>query len=158
MATLYLAPTVNYKQTNLNGTITNSQTTITLASTTNLQAPGYIVVDRVDANGVIKTDGSKEVISYTGISGFDITGCTRGADGSTNQTHADLAVVETMPTVGMWAFEPPVVPSPNCPFALLPQQYTSVLGPATAQVLFSPTLTSVTRMVVFKTVLSLLTF
>lgn len=101
MPTFFTAPTVNYKQTTLNGAITNSATTITVNSITNLQAPGYIVIDRVDANGT-STPSAREVVSYTGISGSDLTGCTRGADGSTQQAHSDAAVVETMPTVGMW--------------------------------------------------------
>ena len=98
---LYVAPTVNYKQTTLNGSISDSVGTITINSATNLQAPGYIVIDRVDANGV-STPSAREVVSYTGISGSDLTGCVRGADGSTQQAHSDAAVVETMPTVGMW--------------------------------------------------------
>lgn len=98
---LWLAPTVNFKQTTLNGSIDSSTTTITLNSTANLQAPGYIVIDRVDANGT-STPNAREVVSYTGISGSDLTGCTRGADGSTQGAHSDLAVVETMPTIGMW--------------------------------------------------------
>lgn len=101
MPTFFTAPTINYKQTTLNGAITDSAGTITVNSATNLQAPGYIVIDRVDANGV-STPNAREVVSYTGISGSDLTGCVRGADGSTQQAHSDAAVVETMPTVGMW--------------------------------------------------------
>lgn len=101
MPTMFLAPTINFKQTTLNGAIDDSVTTITVNSATNLQAPGYIVIDRVDANGV-STPSLREVVSYTGISGSDLTGCTRGADGSTAQSHSDTAVVETTPTVGMF--------------------------------------------------------
>lgn len=98
---LYLAPTVNYKQTTLNGAITSGAGTITLNSAANLQSPGYIVIDRVDSNGV-STPTAREVVSYTGVSGSNLTGCTRGADNSSAQSHSDGAVVETMPTVGMW--------------------------------------------------------
>lgn len=98
---LFLAPTVNFKQTTLNGSITDSATTITLNSVANLQSPGYIVIDRVDANGT-STPSAREVVFYTGISGSNLTGCSRGADGSTQQAHSDAAVVETMPTIGMW--------------------------------------------------------
>lgn len=101
MASLFLAPTANYIQTTLNGAITDSATTITLNSTTNLQAPGYVVINRVSSSGVA-TPNSREVVSYTGISGSDLTGCTRGADNSTNRSHSNGAIVETMPTVGMW--------------------------------------------------------
>lgn len=98
---IYLAPTKNFVQTTLNGAITNSATTITLNSTANLQSPGYIVVDRVDANGT-STPSAREVISYTGISSNDLTGCTRGADGSTASAHSSGAIVETTPVIGMW--------------------------------------------------------
>lgn len=98
---IFLAPTKNFTQTTLNGAITNSATTITLNSTANLQSPGYIVIDRVDANG-LSTPSSREVVSYTGISSNDLTGCTRGADGSTAAAHSSGAIVETTPVIGMW--------------------------------------------------------
>jgi hypothetical protein len=99
--TLYVAPTANYVSTTLNGAITDSAATITLNSTANLQAPGYVVIDRVDSNGN-STPNAREVVAYTGVSGNDLTGCSRGADGSTNRAHSNGAIVETMPTVGMW--------------------------------------------------------
>lgn len=99
--TLYVAPTANFVQKTLSGAIANSDTTITLSSTTNLQAPGMIIVDRIDSAGNL-TSGNREVISYTGISSNQLTGCTRGADNSSAIAHADGAVVETAPTVGMW--------------------------------------------------------
>lgn len=101
MANIFVAPTQNFIQTTLNGAITDAAGTITLASTTGLQAPGYIVVDRTDSAGT-STPSAREVIFYTGISGNDLTGCSRGADSSTARSHSDGAVVETMPTVGMW--------------------------------------------------------
>lgn len=101
MPTNYVAPTANFVQTTLNGAITDSAGTITLNSVTNLQAPGYVVIDRTDSTGT-STPSAREVVSYTGISGNNLTGCTRGADGSTARSHSDGAVVETMPTVGMW--------------------------------------------------------
>ncbi len=100
--TIYLAPLQNYIQKTLNGAIANNATTIALSSTTNLQAPGVVIIDRVDSAGNL-TSSLREVIYYTGISGSNLTGCDRsGGDGSTAQAHADGAVVETMPTVGMW--------------------------------------------------------
>lgn len=99
MPTFYVAPTANFVQTSLNGSITDSQTTITLNSTANMQAPGYIVIDRVDSNNTA-TANSREVVSYTGISGQDLTGCTRGADNSTARSHSSGAIVETTPTIG----------------------------------------------------------
>src|SRR3990167_10721248 len=101
MATLFLAPTANYFSTTLNGAINASAQTITLNSTTNLQAPGYLVIDREDGSGAA-TPNAREVISFTGISGNDITGVTRPADGSTARAHNDGALVEAVPTIGMW--------------------------------------------------------
>lgn len=99
--TKYLAPTANFWSTTLNGAINDSVTTITLNSTTNLQAPGYLVINREDGSGNA-TPNSREVIFFTGISGSDITGVTRGADNSTNRSHSDGALVESTVTVGAW--------------------------------------------------------
>lgn len=93
MAT-YLAPTASFVQKTLSGAITNSQTTITLNNTTNLQAPGTLVIDRVDSAGN-QTASAREIVSYTGIAGNDITGVTRAFDGSTAYAHADGAICET---------------------------------------------------------------
>lgn len=99
--TLWVAPTANFVSTTLNGAITSSAGTITLTSTSGMQAPGYVVIDRTDSAGTA-TPNAREVVSFTGISGNDLTGCTRPADGSTARSHGDGAVVETVPTVGMW--------------------------------------------------------
>ena len=99
--TFFLAPTANYVTKTLSGGIDDSVTTITLNNTTNLQAPGYIVINRTNSSGVATPD-NREVVSYTGISGSDLTGCTRAADGSTARTHTDGSLVETVPTIGMW--------------------------------------------------------
>ncbi len=101
MPTFFLAPTANFVQTTINGAITDIAVTITLASTANLPSPGYIVIDRVDSSG-ISTPSAREVVAYTGISGNNLTGCSRGADGSTARSHSDGAVVETTPTIGLW--------------------------------------------------------
>jgi len=97
----FRAPTSNYWSTTLNGAIDSSQTTITLSSVTGLQYPGVIIVDREDSDGTA-TPTKREVISYTGISGSDLTGCTRGAENSTKRAHSNGAIVEACPTVGMW--------------------------------------------------------
>lgn len=101
MPTNYVAPTANFLSKTLNGSITDAVTTITLNNTTSVQAPGYAVIDRTDSAGTA-TPNAREVISYTGVSGSDLTGVTRGADGSTARTHADGALVEFTPTIGMW--------------------------------------------------------
>ena len=81
-AGLFKAPTINFKSTSLDGAINDSATTISVTSATNMQAPGYIVIDREDGSGTA-TPNSREVVKFTGISSNDLTGCTRGADGST---------------------------------------------------------------------------
>src|SRR3990167_1807800 len=99
--TLFIAPTANYWSTTLNGAVNDSVQTITLNSVTNLQAPGVLVIDRQDGSGT-NTPNAREVISFTGISGSDITGVTRAFDNSTARSHSNGALVEAIPTVGMW--------------------------------------------------------
>lgn len=101
MASLWKAPHKNFATTTLDGSINSSVTTITLASTVDLQAPGYIVINRQDASGN-DTPSAREVVSYTGISGEDLTGCTRGEDGSTARAHTSGALVEANFCAGMW--------------------------------------------------------
>jgi len=101
MGTYFMAPAVNYLTKTLSGSLTDSATTITLNNTTNMLAPGYIVINRTNSSGTATPD-NREVVYYTGISGSDLTGCTRGADGSTNRAHADGSLVETMLTAGAW--------------------------------------------------------
>lgn len=66
--------------TTLNGTHTNSVTTLTLVSTTGLSATGFIYI-------------ASEQVTYTAISGNTITGCTRGANGTTAASYASGVTV-----------------------------------------------------------------
>ena len=61
---------------NEGGTLSNSDTTITLTSAAQFPTSGTIVIE-------------DEQITYTGKSGNDLTGCTRGANSTTAATHAD---------------------------------------------------------------------
>ena len=78
--------------TTLNGAITAAATSITLTSGTNFD----------DTSGKYSRDASNvyyikiddEIISYTTISGTDITSATRGANSTTAATHANGATVE----------------------------------------------------------------
>lgn len=78
----------------LNGAITNSDTTITLDSVTNLfvspNHPSYSPADTT-LKSYIKIDN--EIIKYTGISGLQLTGCSRGQLGTTAASHSDNASV-----------------------------------------------------------------
>jgi len=66
--------------TTLDGSHSNSVTTLTLVSTTGLDTSGTVHI------------GSEQV-TYTAISGNDITGCTRGANSTTAAVHASGVAV-----------------------------------------------------------------
>jgi hypothetical protein len=76
--------------TQLNGAINNSVTTITLDSVSNLfvpqDHPSYSPKD-TSLKSYVKI--GDELIRYTGVSGLTITGCTRGQFGTTAASHAD---------------------------------------------------------------------
>ena len=61
--------------TTLNGNITDSATTISLADASSFPTSGYIVIVSTDATTGLYTS---ETIKYTGKSSNDLTGCTRG--------------------------------------------------------------------------------
>ena len=71
-------------ESTLDGAITDSDTTISLATGdgTNFPSTGYIIV-------------GNEVISYTGVASDDLTGCSRGVLGSTAAAHSDADAVHT---------------------------------------------------------------
>lgn len=66
--------------TQLNGSITNSSTTITVDSTSGFESSGTLVI-------------GDEHIAYTGVTSTTFTGCTRGIDDTTAQSHSDNDVV-----------------------------------------------------------------
>ena len=61
--------------TTLNGSHSSSVTTLTLTSTTGFDSTGKVYI-------------GSEIITYTGVLGNDLTGCTRGAESTTAATHA----------------------------------------------------------------------
>ena len=61
--------------TTLNGAITDSTTTITLADGSAFPTSGFIVIEKVNSTTGLYEN---EVIEYTGRSTNDLTGCTRG--------------------------------------------------------------------------------
>lgn len=73
--------------TNLDGAINDSVTTISLDSTTGIIEPSDILESYVLIND--------ELVQFTGISGNDLTGCTRGALSTTNVAHANNDEVTT---------------------------------------------------------------
>jgi hypothetical protein len=71
----------------LNGSINSSATTITLTSAASFAASGAIVID-------------SEYITYSGKSTNDLTGCVRGAQGTTAAAHTSGAVITQVTTSG----------------------------------------------------------
>jgi hypothetical protein len=88
----------------LNGNINATDTTITLSSTANLAAVGFIKIDN-------------ETISYSNINGNQLVNCYRGQNNTTAASHSTGAVltVQNLPCVNLW-------PTPNPPG----NQYTFV--------------------------------
>ena len=70
-----------------NGTINSSATTITLTSNASFAASGAVVIDT-------------EYITYSGKGVNTLTGCTRGAQGTTAAAHTSGAVVTQVTTTG----------------------------------------------------------
>ena len=79
----------------LNGAITNSQTTITLDSVDNLLLPVSGPSGAIDYSflGYVRIDD--EIIGYTGISGLQLTGCTRGNFATIPVAHNDQVAVKS---------------------------------------------------------------
>jgi len=100
-AKLWSTASVNAFSTTLNGSITDSDNTITLTTVVGLVYPGILVIDRQDANGE-DTPASREYISYTGISSNTLTGVSRGLAGSTGQSHSSGAIIEEVFSVTHW--------------------------------------------------------
>lgn len=84
----------NLFSTNLNGSITDSDTTLTADSLSGVPTDTAVTVtiDRVDANG-ISTPSFREDVTGV-VSGSTITNLLRGEGTTTAQSHADNAVVE----------------------------------------------------------------
>ena len=68
------------KSTTLNGSHSSSVATLTITSTTGFAASGKVYI-------------GGEQVTYTAVSGNDITGCTRGANSTTAALHADGTTV-----------------------------------------------------------------
>tara|TARA_B110000503_G_scaffold128522_1_gene199707 strand:- start:209 stop:2359 length:2151 start_codon:yes stop_codon:yes gene_type:complete len=76
-------------ETTLNGAINDSVTTIPLTDSTSFPAIGRVLID-------------SEIISYTGNAANQLTGCTRGTDGTTAASHLTLALVSNATSFVDW--------------------------------------------------------
>lgn len=94
---LFRAATNNFSTT-LSGSIGVSDTTMTLASVTNLPTSTGIdlVIDRVSPSGTL-TPSTREYVKGV-VSGSNIISLVRGLGNSTAQSHSTGAVVEMVPT------------------------------------------------------------
>lgn len=80
----YLVTTTGGSST-LDGDIDATQTTITLVDSSGFSASGKVRVD-------------EEIITYTGNTGTDLTGCTRKAENSNSDSHTSGATVDEVTT------------------------------------------------------------
>lgn len=101
MAELKYPPLYNGLQKTLDAQLNVGVTSqMTLNNTTGVQnKPGVVVIDRIDTSGAEKSSAVREYISYTGVSGNNLTGLTRGLGGSRDQDHVVGAIVEFIPDV-----------------------------------------------------------
>jgi hypothetical protein len=88
-AGLFGGTTTSALANQLNGNISNSDTTITLLDASSFPTSGTVLIDN-------------ELITYSGVSSNDLTGCTRGTNGTTAASHTSgdavlLAVGNTDP-------------------------------------------------------------
>ena len=101
------------KSTTLNGSHSSSVTTLTLTSSTGFSASGKVYI-------------GGEQVTYTAVSGNDITGCTRGANSTTAALHADGTTVTQFDGGGV---PRNIVRTPDNNYLLYPypdKQYTLV--------------------------------
>ena len=99
--------------TTLNGSHSSTVATLTLTSTTGFDTSGTVFI-------------GGEQVTYTGVLGNDITGCTRGANSTTAATHASGVTVAQFTKGGVPRF---IVRTPDNNYLLYPfpdKQYTLV--------------------------------
>jgi len=88
-STTLLADQVNQKSFTLSGAHNDTITTITTTATiSGISAPNYVLIN-------------SEVIHFTGLSGADFTGCTRGADSTTATSHSDTDTIYHIPVANL---------------------------------------------------------
>jgi hypothetical protein len=99
--------------TTLNGSHSSTVATLTLTSTTGFDTSGTVFI-------------GGEQVTYTGVLGNDITGCTRGANSTTAATYADDVTVTQFTKGGVPRF---IVRTPDNNYLLYPfpdKQFTLI--------------------------------
>ena len=76
---------------NNSGTISDTATSINVASSANLPSAGFVLI-------------GTEIISYPNIIGNTLTNCARGQNGTTAATHADgsSVIIQNLPCINVW--------------------------------------------------------
>jgi hypothetical protein len=87
--------------TTLASGITDVATSMDVSDASKIPYPTYLVLDRVDSAGTLKTSTLWEYVKVTNVAGNTLT-ITRGQSGSTNQSHGSGAVVEAVVTSAMF--------------------------------------------------------
>jgi len=99
-ANLSRASQVENVSTTLSAGITDVATSMDVGDATKLNYPSYLVIDRVDAAGTLKSTSLWEYVKVTNIVGGTLT-ITRAQGGSTQQAHSSGAVVEAVMTAAL---------------------------------------------------------
>lgn len=81
----------------LSSGITDVATSATVSDASKIVSPCYLVIDRVDSAGNLKSTSLWEYVKVTNVAGNTLT-ITRGQNGSTGQAHSAGAVVEAVVT------------------------------------------------------------
>jgi len=87
--------------TTLAAGITDVATSMDVSDASKIAYPCYLVIDRVDSAGTLKTSTLWEYVKVTNVSSNTLT-IERGKGGSTNQSHGSGAVVEAVVTSSMF--------------------------------------------------------
>ncbi len=95
------ASTQENVSTTLSTGVSDSDVTFSVADASKLVAPCYLVVDRVDSSGTLKSTSLWEYVKVTNIAGSDLT-VTRAQGGSSAQSHSSGAVIEAVSTAAMF--------------------------------------------------------
>ena len=99
-ANLSRASQVENVSTTLSAGITDVATSMDVGDATKLNYPSYLVIDRVDAAGTLKSTSLWEYVKVTNIVGGTLT-IIRAQGGSTQQAHSSGAVVEAVMTAAL---------------------------------------------------------
>lgn len=87
--------------TTLSSGITDVATSIDVADASKIVSPCYLVIDRVDSAGTLKTASLWEYVKVTNVASNTLT-VTRAQGGSTGQAHSSGAVIEAVVTSSMF--------------------------------------------------------